>query len=81
MAFEGHWGRKMAEGQSRAGGTILGRWRIEGTEPCKICEEGEGSMGSRNLLENRKERNVEQRRFTLFHDNNIIFQFKSSFYF
>lgn len=56
MAFEGHWGRKMAEGQSRAGGTILGRWRIEGTEPCKICEEGEGSMGSRNLLENRKEK-------------------------
>lgn len=41
VAFEGHWGRKMAEGPSRAGGRILGRWRIEGTEPCRVCEEDE----------------------------------------
>lgn len=41
VAFEGHWGRRMVEGRSRAAERIPGRWRIEGTEPCRVCEEDE----------------------------------------
>lgn len=50
----GHLGRKMAEGQSRAGERILGRWRIEGSEPCRVCEEDGERIGSRNLLERKR---------------------------
>lgn len=52
-APEGHRRRKTTEGQRRAAERILGRWRIEGSEPCRVCEEGEEWIGSRNLPERR----------------------------
>lgn len=54
VVFEGHWGRKMAEGPLTVAGRILGRWRIEGNEPCRACEEDGEKMGSRNLLERKR---------------------------
>lgn len=59
-APEGHWGRKMAEGRSRAAGRILGRWKIEGTEPCRVCEEDEEKRGRRNLLGRRRRKQREE---------------------
>lgn len=48
VEFEVHLGKKM-EGQWKVAERILGRWRIAGTEPYKVCEGDEDLMGNRNL--------------------------------
>lgn len=57
VMFEGHWGRKLTEGQQKVAKRILGRWRIWGSEPCRVCEKDGEWMDSRNLLERKRKKN------------------------
>lgn len=53
--------RRTAEGMREAR-RILGRWRSEGTEPCRVCGgEGGGLGGSRNLEVEEKEQMVKKK--------------------
>lgn len=49
----GHWGKR--KHQKKAAARIPGHWRTAGSEPCRIYEEGEEQMDSKNLLERRHE--------------------------
>lgn len=73
VEFEVHLGKKM-EDQWKVAERILGRWRIAGTEPYKVCERDEDLMGNRNLLESRRKRRKTEAMstFRLSHNSEVF---------